>query len=145
MDTLKEEKVRTVANSGKIIAAKAQVALELFKEEIYIHPIKKGEQGGNSLKIHNITTENTDDFPSINLYPNPNNGNMEIEHNVPDDAKCVLSIYTIEGKQIVNYSLNPKNKHTFINDEGLFSDGMYYYTFTVNDKIIVREKLVIIK
>ncbi|MGC9331465.1 MAG: T9SS type A sorting domain-containing protein, partial [Bacteroidales bacterium] len=149
MEPPEEDVVRQVANSQKIISAKAQVALEFAKSEHYPHPIKK-ELSDKSLIIpsgendnYSATDKQLNQF--IKLYPNPNNGNMEIEYNVPDDSKCVLAIYNIEGKQIVKYNLNPKNKHTFINDESLFSTGLYYYSLRVNDRIVGKEKQMIIK
>ena len=145
MDILKEEKVRTVANSGKIIAAKAQVALELSKEEIYIHPIKKGEQGDENLKMPGITTENTDDFPVINLYPNPNDGNMTLEYSFPGEQDGMLTIYAINGDIVAVYPLKASNHLAFINSGELFSNGVYYYRFSVGDEIIATDKLIILK
>ncbi|MFH2141756.1 MAG: C25 family cysteine peptidase [Bacteroidota bacterium] len=147
IEQIEEDIIRTVANAQKIVSAKAQVALELAKEEYYPHFIKK-EMDDKNFNINNSGNESSEPNWStevIKVYPNPNNGNMEIEYIIPEDAISVLSIYNIDGKQILSCKLNPKSNHHYLNNEGLFSSGIYHYTLTVNDNVIVRDKLVIIK
>ncbi|MBI4645348.1 MAG: T9SS type A sorting domain-containing protein, partial [Bacteroidia bacterium] len=145
MDEVKESKIRTVANSGKIISAKAQVSLELVKDEIYVHPIKKGEFGEKSLTVLPDKKQENESNAYFRIYPNPNNGNMEIEYYLPDNDDGKLTFYSIEGKIIAEYSLKSSNQRVFLNAGDIFSNGIYYYKLITGKTIIATDKLVIVK
>ena len=79
-------------------------------------------------------------FQSINLYPNPNNGNMSIEYTLKKDA-C-LEITDINGNLVGRYILPATGNKQEIKNDGLIN-GVYLYR-VISDKIIAG-KIVIMK
>ncbi|MBI4646546.1 MAG: T9SS type A sorting domain-containing protein [Bacteroidia bacterium] len=81
----------------------------------------------------------------IKIFPNPNNGNMEIEYCLPGRDEGKLTFYSIDGKSVAEYDLKPSNRRAFINASEVFSNGIYYYRFVTGKTIIAIDKLVIVK
>lgn len=78
----------------------------------------------------------------INLYPNPNNGNFNIEYHINKEAEFVMTDVTAI---IVNqYTLLPSQNSLLIKEEELKA-GVYFYHILVGDKTIKTDKIVIIK
>ncbi len=81
---------------------------------------------------------------NINLYPNPNNGNITVECSLKENETGTLSIYDLTGKLITSYQLNTANTLNTINAEKLQA-GIYLYNIMINNKKVKTDKLVIIK
>ena len=81
----------------------------------------------------------------INVYPNPSNGSIYVVYSVPDGISSTLTFYDVNGKQIIIHNLKPGSNQLFLNDEALFSSGVYHYTLKIGEDVIFRDKLVIIK
>lgn len=77
------------------------------------------------------------------LFPNPNNGTMQINYDLQKNSKGIFTIYDILGKKEVEYELQSETKTLYI-DEPLKS-GIYFYKIIVDDKIIATDKIVIIQ
>jgi hypothetical protein len=78
------------------------------------------------------------------VYPNPNNGSMQLAYILNTSESGVFSLHDITGKPIVQYALeNSTNKLSIDNLQ--LSSGIYYYNIYVNDKLVKTEKVVIIK
>jgi hypothetical protein len=80
----------------------------------------------------------------IKLYPNPNNGIMQLECNLTETESGTLIIYDSNGKVVKNYSLSPSAKTVPVNAQSL-KQGSYMYEVIINGKKIKRDKLIIIK
>ncbi len=80
----------------------------------------------------------------VNLYPNPNNGNMTLEYDLGSALNGKMLIFDITGKLISSYNLTQTIGKLDINNEPLIN-GVYYYSIFVNEKIYSTNKIVIIK
>ncbi|HKR07063.1 MAG TPA: T9SS type A sorting domain-containing protein [Bacteroidia bacterium] len=87
----------------------------------------------------------------ITNYPNPLVDKTEFLYSLKSAGKVSLKIYNTIGqivKTIVNNEFQSPNKHTYKwagdNDSGrkLFN-GVYYYTLSVNSKVVQTNKLII--
>ena len=79
---------------------------------------------------------------SFNLSPNPNNGQMTLSYHLAQAAE--LSIYDMQGRRLITYTLPPNNQTLNLNLEEL-NAGIYYYSLHTHDKQLKTEKLVIVK
>ena len=84
------------------------------------------------------------DLNQFNLYPNPNNGNMQLDYTLGHREKGELIIYDIRGKELRNYQLT-EGKGVLVIGETAFKNGIYLYKIRVNDKVVITDKLVIIR
>ena len=104
--------------------------------------------GGNNISEEKsaIGLDNDADLnlQNFKLYPNPNHGTMTIEYVLNDNDKAEISIFDFTGRLRKQYPINAKNTAFTINENEL-KVGTYYYTITVNDRIVKTNKLIIIK
>lgn len=75
----------------------------------------------------------------VSFYPNPFSSNLNVILNDASQANSQLSIYNILGKMIMQVPVS--KKVTEISTSQLPA-GVYFYNFTVNDKVIQSGKLV---
>jgi hypothetical protein len=78
---------------------------------------------------------------SISLFPNPSTGEFTINAVVPFQ-NGQLHIFDINGKLVSSYLL--KGQKTSLNLAEL-KEGVYFYTIISNNKVLKRDKIVIIK
>lgn len=78
------------------------------------------------------------------LYPNPNNGNMQLDYSLNTIDKGDITIYDIAGKLIYKYELDAAASQIIISHTG-FNNGIYFYRIKVNERIVQSDKLIIIK
>lgn len=83
------------------------------------------------------------DFKGL-VYPNPNDGKMNVEIILNEGEQGVLSIHSIEGKLIVDYKLTSGENKLDIQQEQL-SAGVYFYKLYVNKQHIKTRKIIIVK
>ncbi|MBL7888092.1 MAG: T9SS type A sorting domain-containing protein [Bacteroidia bacterium] len=96
------------------------------------------------MTVENTPTAETTMDKRFKLYPNPNNGQMVLEYTIEETDNAVLAIYDLTGKKINTYMINGKNKSLLVNEDQLEA-GIYSYQITINDKLVKKDKLVIIK
>ncbi len=77
------------------------------------------------------------------IYPNPNSGQLFLEYDLPEGKKGKLIIYNTLGDKICSYRLQSELKTLIINKD--LSNGIYFYKIVVDDKVIINEKLIIIR
>ncbi len=77
------------------------------------------------------------------LYPNPNNGSMQLNYTLDKNQEAVFLIYDILGKEQAVYNLQKNSTTLSISEIGL-SKGMYFYKVIVDDKIVKSDKMIII-
>ena len=81
----------------------------------------------------------------IIVFPNPAGETVNIIYKLPENTQnAVLDIFNIIGDKIINYKINDK-QGTFILDTSDLPDGLYFYTIKVNNNIIARNKIIIVK
>lgn len=80
----------------------------------------------------------------LNIYPNPGNGNFNLEYMLNPNEKCIVNIMDIAGKLVESYSLftNKNNLQISAND---LNNGVYLYQIIINGTIVNADKLIIIK
>jgi len=96
-----------------------------------------------------MITENENSIVAIandkfKLYPNPNNGQMVLEYSIDETENGILFIYDLTGKIIAEHIVNSKNKSLLVNESELEA-GIYFYQIKINDKILKKDKLIILK
>ncbi len=85
-------------------------------------------------------------------YPNPSNGETQIDYSVAQTSNVTIQLYDVTGRKIKTI-LNDKvqaGKHTaYMNGTSIFADGSYFYKMEVeqNNKIIYSEtkRMLIVK
>jgi hypothetical protein len=77
------------------------------------------------------------------LYPNPSNGQMELQYVIQNKQAAELIIMDVTGRLISHYELPENSSNLHINELELKS-GVYFYTIKQNDYILKQAKFVII-
>jgi hypothetical protein len=81
---------------------------------------------------------------SFNLFPNPNNGSMQLDYKLGSYANAKFNLFDITGKLIQTKNLETNEGSLYINEQNL-RNGVYFYTILVGEKNIKTDKIVIIK
>ena len=84
------------------------------------------------------------DLKSSKLYPNPNDGNMQLDYQLPEEGTGELLIFDLMGRKLFTYPLVNGNNTLKISENSL-KNGLYFYHIKINNKIIWSDKLVIFK
>jgi hypothetical protein len=79
---------------------------------------------------------------NFTLFPNPNNGNIQLNYTLEENA--VISLFDCTGKNIKNINLLPGNNLINLNLTEI-SNGVYYYNVVSNQGKIVSNKFIVIK
>jgi hypothetical protein len=82
-------------------------------------------------------------FP-FRLYPNPSNGEINIEYEVPSESAVELTVYTIEGKEIMRIALQGGHRYKTI-DISSVQSGIYIYELTVDRVSEEKGRISIVK
>lgn len=101
----------------------------------------------------NLIIDNSEDIQPIeqkidnyiSIYPNPSKGVINVDYSVPDGISSTLVFYDVNGRKISSYNLESNSKRICLNDETIFSEGVYYYSLIIGNEVVTRDKLVIIK
>ncbi|MCX6311683.1 MAG: T9SS type A sorting domain-containing protein, partial [Bacteroidetes bacterium] len=78
------------------------------------------------------------------IFPNPNNGTMSFNYEIPVGSKGILLLYDISGKQVDSFVLKEGLNTEQISEENL-GGGIYFYRFIIDDEQINSGKVVIVK
>ena len=78
------------------------------------------------------------------LFPNPNNGHMELQYTIHNKQAAQLLIMDVTGRLISNYELPENSSNLHIHELDLKS-GVYFYTIKQNNSILKQAKFVIMK
>jgi hypothetical protein len=81
---------------------------------------------------------------SFNLFPNPNNGTMQLDYKLGSYSTAKFNLFDITGKLIDSKSMETNEGSLYINEQNL-KNGVYFYTILVGEKNIKTDKIVIIK
>ena len=80
----------------------------------------------------------------VNIVPNPNNGNMQIIYKIPENTTGMFDVYNLIGKKLFSYPLYA-GKNTFSISRSDLNQGIYFYRATAGNKLIAKDKIVVIK
>ncbi|MES2515382.1 MAG: T9SS type A sorting domain-containing protein [Bacteroidota bacterium] len=80
----------------------------------------------------------------FNLFPNPNNGTMQLDYNLGGYSAAKFNLFDITGKLIQSKNIENTEGSLYINEQNL-KNGVYFYTILVGEKNIKTDKIVIIK
>jgi hypothetical protein len=78
------------------------------------------------------------------LYPNPASTEVMIEFDNKLSSSAVFEIYNFEGLKIIDISLNKGYQFISVSTKDLKA-GLYMYRISDNEKIIAKDKLLIVK
>lgn len=98
---------------------------------------------------HVIINDNFIVYPNpiiakFTLYPNPNDGAMELLYQIPNNTNAKLTITDITGRIIDTYTLTETEGTLPINLRHL-NEGIYFYNINRAAVILKHDKFVIIK
>jgi hypothetical protein len=97
------------------------------------------------LKSHATNNSSTNEFePKVELYPNPNNGNMTLEYSITANTSGVFELYDYTGRKIFDKILSGSNGKLDISIPNLVK-GIYMYKVTSDKNVIGSGKVVIIR
>ncbi len=106
----------------------------------YIDDVSIVDCTGSGIGINEL-----DNPYKIKLYPNPNNGNMNLIYTLNKSSKGEFDLFDITGTLIKKYPLQIGEKNQLIISETELNNGIYLYKVIVDDAIKSSNKIVIIK
>lgn len=80
---------------------------------------------------------------SITIFPNPNNGNFEIDYDLNGSTNALLSLTDVTGRVVATYQLS-SSKNTLKIDQSALNNGVYFYSLKTDDKTISFGKFSVI-
>ena len=78
----------------------------------------------------------------LNIYPNPNNGLMQLDYNIKSDAN--LEISDLDGRLVGTYFLPVAGTHAEVKNNELYN-GVYIYRVTSNGVVIKIGKIIVMQ
>ena len=78
------------------------------------------------------------------LYPNPNNGEMQLDYKLNEGDNGELIIMDVTGRIVVKYNL-AINQNTLYISQTILNNGVYLYQVLTNGNITHTDKLIIVK
>ncbi len=80
----------------------------------------------------------------VKIIPNPNNGNMQVVYQNPENSNGLFNVYDVMGNLILSYPLNQGANTLQISRIDL-NQGIYFYRAIVGNKLLGKDKIVVIK
>lgn len=133
-----EADLLTIANSYTKIGYEVQTLLYLVNGTefpLYLPDLSVTQSGG-------VTVFKTTN-PLLTVYPNPANSELYIDYQLKEKQTAILTIYNLLGNVVAELPLYEKGSK--ILDINPLVSGLYIYTLRSNDKLLVQEKLTILK
>ncbi len=95
-----------------------------------------------------LTNENTTAAfvdQSFKLYPNPNDGNMVLTYSLAEKSEGTFNLYDITGRLINHYTLVVGENNSLKIAESNLTNGVYFYSILVDNKVKAYNKIIIVK
>jgi hypothetical protein len=99
--------------------------------------------GLDSLSIMGVPSYNASKA-SVTLYPNPNNGNMQIAYDLGTHQESVLELFDVCGKLERSYVLDPERKELQLSEESL-TPGLYFYQVHTAGTLLASGKFAVVR
>jgi hypothetical protein len=107
---------------------------------------------GHFSELSAVPDDGAPRFGAVQNYPNPFNPSTVIQYSVPHGARVSLNIYSIEGELVRNLidQKLPKGDYRVPwdgtnNDGTQCASGVYYYSLSLDGKLISAKKAVLLK
>jgi hypothetical protein len=97
----------------------------------------------NNSSNNNQTTK-TNALHFLNIYPNPNNGNMQVDYELPDKVNGIITFYEMTGREAMKFDLY-SGKHSFAINGSSLERGIYFYHAIGINGQSESDKIVVIK
>lgn len=104
--------------------------------------VSSNDRVANSNEQSSLSVTNTVNNTRINLYPNPNNGSMQVDYLIKDDAH--MEMMDITGNIVGTYNL-PANGTTIQLQNDNLQSGVYLYRIISNNTVIKQGKIVVMR
>jgi type IX secretion system substrate protein len=78
------------------------------------------------------------------IYPNPNNGNMQVDYSIADGMNGSMEILDITGRELNEFMLN-QGRHTITVNGDYLPQGIYFFRMLVNNGAVATKRVAIIK
>jgi len=100
----------------------------------------------NAATSNNLTgiNTNTDANTYLSVFPNPNNGNMQVSYQIPEKETGTFEVYDMMDKKILSYPISSGKNSITISRSDL-EQGIYFYRAIVSNKLFAADKIVVIK
>lgn len=95
------------------------------------------------IKYENVAGIDEYEWGYFNLYPNPSNGNFNLQYETKTTERVYLNIYDIVGKQIYVEVLSLGNNNKTINTN--LPNGIYEWTLISKNQLLKTGKIVIVR
>lgn len=142
-DAVNKSKVDEVAadNSNQGFEPATNILQQIF-EESYEEPIDDLSPSLHSYIPNAVQAISP--IQAIALYPNPNNGLMQLDYVLNEGEVGEFKILDVTGRVVAQYNLNVNEYILQINQSDL-SNGVYLYQLLTNGKVVNADKLIIVK
>ena len=95
-----------------------------------------------SFGLNNTSEESL--ITNFSIFPNPNNGIMQLNYQLRDSENGLIKIYDLLGKEKVTMKLVHERNSMNIYDENMIS-GIYFYKVIIDGKVVKSDKLIVTK
>ena len=151
LTTTEEQSMRDVANSLTKVSRNASAVLETTNNENFPEIVEIIETAGGSKtslnqgNLEQSTIINEKSNLLFKIYPNPASNEIVIEVvNNENDEPLILEIYNVVGIKVAHEMITDRIALIRIGTSE-WSNGVYYYNFRGNEKLINNGKITIIK
>ena len=104
-----------------------------------------GCKDSSSITVDNVTgIRDYERDHIVQIYPNPNNGTFILKYSIQDIQSVEFIIFDIIGSKLKAYQLKGGMKKFNIANKEL-KNGLYFYQVIVNNRVILTDKLIVIK
>lgn len=89
-----------------------------------------------------IISVDTDINNSLEIYPNPSNGDITLRYETQGSNSIFISLYNIKGVEIdkvMNNSYQEAGTYHLQIDMNQYPNGIYYYSFSSGDYRVVKK------
>ncbi|MBI4930843.1 MAG: DUF3494 domain-containing protein [Bacteroidetes bacterium] len=137
------------ADSAALLTIALQEPLE-FGDAVYSARVMLGIDPANSGSRIEFNEENYSVANNMGntvfskVYPNPNNGSMQIEYELGKGKNGQMIIYDAIGNKIRAYILT-EGSHTLSISDAVLQNGIYIYEIKVTGEVFTIDKIIVIK
>lgn len=106
----------------------------------YLNSCETDENRSAIFNSESVEEENT----ALMVYPNPASDQLTINYQLSASDVAVFEIYNVVGEIVLTRTLNTSEGEQKLPLSNLNS-GIYFYKYSINDRIVSKDKLVIVK
>lgn len=101
-----------------------------------------------NLKFDNHNTSDNEEYNNYSnflyVYPNPNNGNMQVTYKLNENETGKFELYDMLGKNVYDKELL-SGYNTFLINGTMLENGIYFYRAIAGEETMVTDKIIVIK